>query len=776
MPWLSERLPARARSWGASITLLAGAVLFVAVVREHYAIERWLFWRFAGYWLVSLAWAGCCSAFGCFLLSKSGLRLPRLDFLTFGVALGVFGFILGVFGLGLLHLLNVVTFFALPLGLLAVSAGYLRRMYRSLGKATLESLRQLRFSLVSVTLIGLGAVGIAALYLQILTPESFSFDSRWYHLPLAQRYAFSHSISRFGEGFWMAAYPQLASYLYAWAFLAPSPLLFDRLELCAHVEFTVFLLTLVQIPVLVRALVPGSRPWLGWVALFAFPAIYLYDSNLHAGADHIAAFFAVPIALSFWRAFRHFEPKNVLLFSVFVSAAALSKYTGLLMVVSPGLALLLRAVWLALKHRDRRTAFALGLLVLAPLLLTTPHWLKNWVWYGDPIYPILHARWPGRPWSEDASVQLAILETVARPGKLDLNGLLLALRSTVTFSFEANDWFDLRKNYPEFGSLFTITLPALVFVRRPGRIAWLALGALSAVFFWYLLSHYERFLQVVLPWMVAVTVAMLVRIWQLGWWPRLAMAPILVLQFVWGSDVPFIRTHNLIGDSPLRRALLLPPSGFEGATNRLRLFEPFTTLGEATPKDAVLLAHDIAMILGFDRNWVTDIHQSLISYGRLREPRAIHQTLRGLGVTHLVWPEWTFERESLAADLAFMNYALNYALPITKTGGYHVAALPRTEPVKVGGNSVAYFGCGGEYSRGWYDLAQLTRPRLKPGRAPKPVAALHKLAAAVDTADYIVWNPGCNTGAMPASFVFAATRAGEQLYVRDQHHFPVKAP
>jgi hypothetical protein len=753
--------------------LLGGALCFALVVNRHYAIERWLFWRFAGYWLGSLGWAACCSAFGCFLLSHSRLRLPRLDFLVFGVALGVFAFTLAVFALGLCHLLNGVTFLALPLGFLALSYRYLLRTWHSVGAATWQLLQRVKLSLPSIALTGLGAVGIAVLYLQILTPENFSFDSRWYHLPIAQRYAFSHAISRFDEGFWMAAYPQLTSYLYAWAFLAPLPLLFDRLELCAHLEFTVFLLTLAQIPVLVRALVPRSRPWLSWVALFAFPAIYLYDSNLHAGADHFAAFFAVPVALAFWRTWRHFDAKHVVLFSIFVSAAALTKYTAILIVLPPGLALLARALWLTAKRRDRRTALGLALLVLAPLLLTTPHWLKNWVWYGDPIYPILNAHLPGRPWSSDAATQLALLEGVARPGTLTAQGLQAALLSTVTFSFEANDWYELRRNFPEFGSLFTLTLPALVFIRRPGRIAWLSLGSMLAIFFWYLLSHYERFLQAVLPWLVAATVAVLIRIWQLGVWPRLALLPLLVLQLVWGSDVPFIRTHNLIGDSPLRRSLLLVPSGFERAPNRLKVFEPFATLGAATPPNAVLLAHDVPMILGFDRNWVTDIHQSLISYGRLREPRSIHETLRGLGTTHLLWPEWTFERESLAADLAFMNYALNYTRLLLAQNGYRVAELPAVAPVKLGGDRVAVFGCGGEYRKGWYELSQLTLPRLKPGRPPKPRGPLTSLAEAAESADYIVWNPACNSGTVPSAFTFAAKRAGELLYVRNQRQFPI---
>ncbi len=35
-----------------------------------------------------------------------------------------------------------------------------------------------------------------------------------------------------------------------------------------------------------------------WVVLLLFPGVYLYDSNLHGGADHFAAFFALPIGLA----------------------------------------------------------------------------------------------------------------------------------------------------------------------------------------------------------------------------------------------------------------------------------------------------------------------------------------------------------------------------------------------------------------------------------------------------------------------------------------------
>ena len=134
------------------------------------------------------------------------------------------------------------------------------------------------------------------------------------------------SVHRFSEGFWMGAYPQLASYLYTWAFLLPVGTLFDRLELCAHVEFVLFLATLAQIPSLVRVILPRARAPLAWVALFLFPGIFLYPSNLHAGADHIAAFWTVPIAVSFWLCWRNFTLRYALLFAITLSGAVLSAW------------------------------------------------------------------------------------------------------------------------------------------------------------------------------------------------------------------------------------------------------------------------------------------------------------------------------------------------------------------------------------------------------------------------------------------------------------------
>ena len=141
--------------------------------------------------------------------------------------------------------------------------------------------------------VSFGAICLAMIYFSILSPLNASWDSRWYHLPIAEQYASAGRVFRFGEGWALGTYPQLASLLYAWGFMLPKAQLFDRIVLCAHVEFSIFVWTVAAVPVLAKRALPahlGTRLRLrgGWAAMFLFPGLFLYDSSLNLGADHIA--------------------------------------------------------------------------------------------------------------------------------------------------------------------------------------------------------------------------------------------------------------------------------------------------------------------------------------------------------------------------------------------------------------------------------------------------------------------------------------------------------
>jgi hypothetical protein len=63
--------------------------------------------------------------------------------------------------------------------------------------------------------------GVLYVWFTILTPQNASFDSRWYHQPIAEIYVAQGGIEPFSEGWVPGAFPQLASLLYAWAFSLP---------------------------------------------------------------------------------------------------------------------------------------------------------------------------------------------------------------------------------------------------------------------------------------------------------------------------------------------------------------------------------------------------------------------------------------------------------------------------------------------------------------------------------------------------------------------------
>ena len=70
----------------------------------------------------------------------------------------------------------------------------------------------------------------------------------------------------------------------------------------------------------------------------------------------------------------------------------------------------------------------------------------------------------------------------------------------------------------------------------------------------------------------------------------------------------------------------------------------------------------------------------------------------------------------------------------------------------------------------------LTALQQQSEQLQRHVQELQSRTDAAESADYIVWNTGCNSGSVPSSFTYAAKRAGELLYVRNQRQFPAKAP
>jgi hypothetical protein len=702
---------------------VAGVVTLAAVGHRHYPIQLWLFWRYASYWLVSAIWALACLSFGTVAVRRLLEGLPRGERLVLGFATGVYLFALATFLAGLVGLLGAGYAVSVPVIFLVLG--------RSESSDILRRAKEWRLtrapSNLSILIHVWGVVCLAMIYLTIMTPENASYDARWYHLPIAEHYATLGAIRRFPEGWFPGAYPHLASLLYTWAFSLPSTALFDRVELAAHLELTLFLATLASVPVLVRCLVPHTRPSAAWTALFLFPSVFVYDSSLTTAGDHVLAFWAIPIFVALRRALRRLDLGHCLLLAIALAGAALTKYQAGCLLVFPVLAVLVRAV----RRRQYKGPLAL---VVAGLVLTSPHWLKNWLWYGDPLYPILHAYLPGRPWTADSNALFDAYAAVNlwRPTATTLAGKLLeTLGAMFTFSFVPHDWEEFHHGAPVLGSLFSILVLVLPFVKGGRRLLPLALCTFTGVFAWYWVSHQDRYLQALVPWMAVTTAASMLLVWRSGTGARIALSALVALQIVWGADAYFTPAHPIIG-SPVKVAADLLSSGFRKEyTTRLRPFGAWWDIGVALPAGSKLLVHDMFEHVGVRSPSVSDAvgWQGGINYGRLSGPREVFDLLSGMGVTHLAYhPAISEGTDSIAGDLIFYEFVTRYTRGqklFNKTALVQMPARPPVLPAERS-DKVALLGCGDKYASGIYHLADLTviAKNQSPSAYPAPLAPL----------------------------------------------------
>jgi len=739
---------------GVPIVLLLAALGFARFYGEFYPIGEWLFWRYAVYWLACSLWSlGCVSTGYVIVRALRGVSFPLLETICLSFGAGVVVFYLAMNALGAVHGLHAPTFFALPLVMIAVGAKPLWRLVR-------RYVHHVRYRASSRTAPGalqniiwiFGLLVLAMIYFKLLWPENAQFDSRWKHLALAEQYAHLGFIPRFAEGWTVATNPHLASMLYTWAFLLPGARLFDQVELAAHMEFTCLLWTLATIPAAVRLLVPGARVSSSWVARFLFPGVLLYDSSIACGADHIAAFFALPIFICLLRALPNLQPGRCALLGLMMAGAAMPKLTaGIYLVPVPALVVAVVCVWRSIRERRiiwkgpaAATVVALG--------ATGFFWLRNWIWYGDPLYPSLHQYLTLRPWTPDSAnlFEWGYKEFQFWRPPQNWEGVKEALGALLTFSFLPHDYPRFHGKVPVFGSLFTLLLFCLPFFKGTKRIWGLAIMTHVAIFAWYMLHHQDRYLQALVPWMAAVTAAIIIRIWSNGWAAKAMVALLVATQIVIGADVYFIQTHAMIR-SPIKRVNDLLSAGYEKKyEERFRVFKDWVAIGDAVPEDAHVLLHENHIHLGLSRRTTSDAStwQYGISYGRLISAREVWQLYRDLGVTHIVWRDRASAgNDPVAGDLVFFDFALRHTPDKKKVSGHWVASMPEQSPTDEPYRKVAFFGCNDMYQSGLYDLSQMMTPAFGPERkqfpAPLVAAEATDLDSLLEQADYAVVDPKC---------------------------------
>jgi len=746
-----------ARALGVAAVCAVGVAIFAVSVDFAYPVKTWLAWRLLVLWGWCALFHGACLTFGHLCAARwLGVRdRPVLETLVVSAGAGMVAFTMAMYVLGALALYRTGVAVALPIAMILAGGPDFLRFARQRW-AEREARAPSLSGLAAWAAVAFGVLGFALLYLQSLTPDAINYDAKWYHLAIAADYAREGRIVPFPADY-NKAFPHLASIVYAWGWLLPGLNDSLRCMLALHNEIGVILWSMAGVGACADWLVGGrgggDRVRGAWAAYLLFPIIFVYDSNPGGGADHFVGFFAAPLFLATARAVEDLSPRRCALAGALAAGALLTKYQAIYLLVPAALAIvgcyLGRWVWLMVAARVSASAGGVrgaarlwrgpAAALLAGALVSAPHFLKNWIFYRNPMYPFMISTFSGsRPRVPDSPMLVRYLLT--GDSTIPRGPLLEQLRGALTLAFT----FSFRqsmsgKQVPQLGSLFTLLLPALVFLRGARRL-WLgALAALIALVIWGMTYPVDRYLQAVVPILAAVTVAIIVRAWELGLVARAGVIALVGLQIVWGADIPFQAAWARISDG-----VSMIRGGMEGgaATRFAHYLRSQNAISRRVPRDAVVLFHNSRLSLGVNRKVLQDLpgFQGLIDVRGARTVRDLVALYRSFGITHVVhergaWPSFSKQEEVLFATLL-----ARHATDTFQEGEYEVFALPAQLPPVEAPMRVLSLGWDG-YEDGVYPVAAMSvlepvPPELRHWPAPElPVTV--EAAASPDVMDQV---------------------------------------
>jgi hypothetical protein len=728
-----------------------------------YSIARWLIWGYLQIWGWLIFFCASCVAFGQLLLVRV-LRLrnlPALESAVLGMMAGVLAFVMAMYGAGAIGLFD--WFFSVALPGVFLAAGLSHGI--TLGRRLLSELFVAPFTLLSALAGGAGVLFLTMTYLGILSPDALGYDAVWFHVKIAQDYARWKGIAPF-PGDYSHALPHLASILYTWGFLVPGLHTAQRWIFALHMEFCILVFTLAGISAAVQRQI-GPRPARsGWAAFFLFPGFFVY--GLWGTADHIAAFFSIGMALALVHVFESPAPASFALLAFGIAGGLLTKYQAVY-VAAP--ALVLAAIgwslgWWRLARARRRAVPAesadgsfeadpsprlvsrrdlwRGPIVLVALggLLVAPHFLKNIVFYHNPVYPFAQQIFThSTPTVPDGWLYF---EHGMKPQSQNPPGfgdkITNAIRLLRTVSLLP------RSAAPAVCSLFVLLIPAATLGgRRRATVVVCALG-LGSLVMWALLLVDSRHLETFAPVLAAALAALIVKIWRLGLAARIGLAPLLVLQVAWAADAPFTDHSRAAMDSGIR----LIHAGIEGRGSSVLddYRAGYVALGRAVPLNAKLVIHTFGLSLGIDRDIVMDSigFQGLISYRQIHTPRELYDRFRALGITHLVHePNGIYASPTKQEDVLFHSLVSRYGVPMGRFDGLFLTAMPSSPPPVEAPYRVLVVDVPG-YADGLYRIEELSdwvvrAPDRKGPEAPDRPATTDNQVELLQSADAVLCSP-----------------------------------
>jgi len=764
----------------ACLLLSLAFVGYFRFLTDARALGSWLFVDLALIWSYELFLSVACASFGLTFVERvAGLEeLPFSLKLAYALPCGLIAFVVGMYIGGFFGWYGPI--FALALPALLFATGPSRLFARFAASLQREGANRPP-SLANWAAIAFGTGGIGLVYLGLLTPDAVNYDASWNHLVIAQDYARAGRIAPL-IGDWVKNVPHLGSIVNTWAFLVPglkeAPL---RWMQALHNEFTTFLWSLIAIGAAVRVLSDRPHARAGWVAIFLFPSLLVYDGNMGAAADHYLALFSVPVLLAGLAFLERMTWRRALLLGWFAGGALLTKLHAVYVLIPLSLIIGVRVLRLFAQRlrepKDPRlvralVALAVGALTASALLAL--HFGKNAVFYRNPFYPMAQGTFPSVPTLPDAQLQMDYIfgDWHWHPPR-DLRArLTAAAKMMFTFSFVPH--YSFIGGAPTFGSLYTLLLPLIFVVKRARRLKLAVLITLGALFTWANTFWVDRSLQTFMPALAAVTGALIVRGWELGTVARFPLAALIGLQVVWGGDYFFS------GSDRINNSIALIRSGLDGhAHERFAGYRrDYRNLGASLPKDALVMLHNEHIMLGIDRPVLLDWagYQAVFDYRRYKSPRDLHERLVQLGVTHVVYVAGSRVAPTAQEEVIFGAYAKINSPATSSFNFLRVFPVGKAPPPLARPLLVLCLDYPG-YLSGLYPVEALSTntelpPELQQHPLPLvPLSANTDQAALLERADAVLTRHGRSVvkgirDTLQEHFLTARTHSGFTLYVR----------
>jgi hypothetical protein len=510
--------------------------------------------------------AAICLGVGKRLLDGIG-QTPEhpLDAAALALPLGMGAASLAVLALGEFGCLNLlgITILLAVFAELGVRSSF--RLLRSLGARRRDFLRAVYLDGPGIWVALSTGLVLLATCAAAVAPVTDG-DALCYHLQVPKAFLISGSIG-FLPDLHESVYPLVTELLYALALEIRGPVA------CRGIQWFLGLAFAANVIALARPTL-GSRAWWAGALVLLVPAV---SNGMSAPLNDVALAAFGTAAIFAWTRL-HDEPsyKAAITAGLFAGLAAGVKYPALVLCALLATSTALRALGPRPPDRSaRRPGWpALALAFVATTLAVALWWyLRAYIHTGNPVYPFFRGYFGGAGLDE-------VLGPAKRPLSPDPLNLLLSI---VPLSIEP-DRFDSFSH--QFGPVFLLFLPALLFERAPRRV-W-ALAILGYLFLTLCMTQRQsmRFLLIALG-PLSVAVAYLASVWsQRKSLPARCLLGVLVLVLGFEASLAAVRARH--GLSVLFRV--------ESVSEFLARREPTYTVGQWValnlPAEARIIGQD----------------------------------------------------------------------------------------------------------------------------------------------------------------------------------------